>query len=456
VGVQDLTALYYNPGALARIRGTHALYHHNLIFHQASFERATLSDVWGADSGTTFERVEDGETLAAFNPFAVVASDFGLDSWTFAAGVFGPSAVGRHDYPEYGPQAFMLTDMDIVIAYYSLAAAWQIPRRFGVGITVQYVDLSRLDYGLVVDGAVAEDLNPVPDPDSTQLVTKLELRDRTAATALVGLWGRPHPNIEVGLGGRVIPVFWNLQGGVATDKPTLVTDELEVEMPLTLPAQVRGGVRYVHERHRRELFDVELDLVWENYAAIEAYEMSMEGRISGQEVENMEVVKDWRDTYSLRLGGDVHLLGGHLSLRAGGLWESGASPESSSHLDFPSFMRGGIAAGISGGHRGVHLTVGYMHIFQEEREVTELGGKAIQQRPLSPCPGGCAGLTGVPANAGVFESSYDMLGLGLDVDFGALAGVRRSRRAGATRASAPTAARSDPRGRPRRSGSTPR
>lgn len=456
MGVQDLTALYYNPGALARIRGTHVLYNHNLIFHQASFQRATLSEVWGAESGTRFDRVEDGERLAAFNPFAVVASDFGLDSWTFAAGVFGPSAVGRHDYPDYGPQAFMMTDMDIVIAYYSLAAAWQIPRRFGVGVTVQYVDLSRLDYGLVADGAVAEDLNPIPDSDSTQLVTKLELRDRTAATALVGLWGRPHPNIELGLGGRLIPVFWQLEGGVATDKPTLVTDDLHVEMPLTLPAQVRWGARYVRERHRRELFDIELDFVWENYSAIEAYEISMEGRISGQEVEDMRVDKDWRDTCSVRLGGDVHLLDGHLSLRAGGLWESGASPESSSHLDFPSFMRGGIAAGVSGGHRGVHVTVGYMHIFQEGREVTELAGKALQQRPLAPCPGGCAGLTGVPANAGVFASSYDVLGLGLDVDFGELARMRRSPPARATTAWAPTAERSDPRARRRRSGSMPR
>jgi hypothetical protein len=104
----------------------------------------------------------------------------------------------------------------------------------------------------------------------------------------------------------------------------------------------------------------------------------------------------------------------------------------------------------------MHLTVGYMHIFQEDREVTEVAGKALQQRPLSPCPEGCGGLTGVPANAGVFESSYDVLGLGLDVDFGALARTRRSRRAGATMASAPTAARSDPRGRLRHCGSTPR
>jgi long-subunit fatty acid transport protein len=230
---------------------------------------------------------------------------------------------------------------------------------------------------------------------------------------------------------------------------------MHVEMPLTLPAQVRWGTRYVYERHHRELFDVELDFVWENYSAIEAYEISMSGRISGQEVEDMRVVKRWRDTYSARLGGDVHLLDGHLSLRAGGLWESGASPESSSHLDFPSFMRGGIAAGISGGHRGVHVTVGYMHIFQEDREVTELAGKALQQRPLAPCPGGCGGLTGVPANAGVFESSYDVLGLGLDVDFGALAQTRRARRARVTTAWAPTVARSDPRARPRRCGSMP-
>ena len=89
--------------------------------------------------------------------FAVVASDFGLRNWTFAAGIYGPSAVGRHDYPTYGAQAFQLTKMDVLMAYYNVAAAkvsavhalaeapdaWQIQNGVAWFSAVQGQDLDR-------------------------------------------------------------------------------------------------------------------------------------------------------------------------------------------------------------------------------------------------------------------------------------------------------------------------
>ena len=61
-----------------------------------------------------------------------------------------------------------------------------------------------------------------------------------------------------------------------------------------------------------------------------------------------------------------------------------------------------------------------MHVFQEPRAVSEAMAKGYQLRPLDPCPDSCdfgAGWSGVPANAGVFESSYDVLSTGIEVSF---------------------------------------
>jgi long-chain fatty acid transport protein len=441
VGVDDPTALHYNPGALAKLRGTRLLYNHSLIWHDTRFSRATLSEAWGPDAGTEFPTARNAEKLFPLGAFAAVSSDFGLENWTFGAGVYGPHSVGKHDYPEYGPQSFMLTDMSVLMVYYSLAAAWKHKDVFGVGITAQYVDLMRLDYSLVIDSTFTAGLDPVPSDASTQLTSTLQLKDRTSGTAIVGLWYRPHRAVELALAGRVVPVFLKARGTMAVDKPTLVTDDIRVTMPLTLPAYLRGGVRYIHAAKGREWFDLELMAQWENWSTIDAYEVGVSGRISGQEIQDLRLGKGWRDTVSVRLGGDVHVIPRHLTVRAGGYFESGASPKAFSHLDFPSFARGGLGAGLTAGGRGIYGTVGFLHVFQEAREVDELTGKVFQQRPVRPCPEGCGGASGVPANAGRFTSRYEILNLGIEIRFGELLAKRRGaeRRTEATPPVPPTA-----------------
>lgn len=427
VGVNDPTALHYNPGSLAKLRGTRLLYNHSLIWHDTRFTRAPLSDAWGDDAGTTFPTARNAKSLFPLGLFLALSSDFGLKNWTFAGGVYGPHSVGKHDYSEYGPQSFMLTDMNVLMVYYSLAAAWKHKDKFGIGVTAQYVDLLQLDYSLVIDSTFTEGLDAVPDGDSTQLTSKLKLKDRTGGTAIVGMWYRPHRRVELGLAGRVVPVFLKPKGTMEVDKPTLVTDDIRVTMPLTLPAYVRGGARYIHETKGREWFDVELMAQWENWSTIKTYDVQVEGRISGQEVSDLSLAKQWRDTVSVRLGGDVNVIPGHLTLRAGGYFESAATPNAYSHLDFPSFRRGGLGAGLTAGARGFYGTVGFLHVFQEARQVDELSGKVFQQRPLRPCPDRCGGASGVPANAGRFTSRYEILSLGIELRFAELLGKRRAK-----------------------------
>lgn len=425
VGVDDPTAIHYNPAALAKLRGTTLLYNHSLIWHDTRFTRAPLSSAWGDDAGTTFPTVRDAKKMFPLGLFAALSTDFGLENWTFGAGVYGPHSVGQHRYPAYGPQSFMLTDMNVLMAYYSLAAAWKWKDVFGVGVTAQYVDLIKLDYGLVIDSTFTQGLDPIASDASTQLSSTLHLEDRTSGTAIVGLWYRPHRRIELGLASRVVPVFLEPKSTMAVDKPTLVTDDIRVTMPLTLPATVRGGVRYIHHAKDRQWFDLELAAEWEGWSAIDKYDVQVSGRISGQEIQNLRLGKNWRDTVSVRLGGDVNVIPGHLTVRAGGYFESAATPNAFSHLDFPSFMRGGLGAGLTAGGRGIYGTLGFLHVFQEAREVTELEGKVFQQRPVRPCPENCGGASGVPANAGRFTSRFEILNLGIEIRFAELLGKRR-------------------------------
>ena len=423
VGVTDPTALHYNPGALSRLSGTRVLWHHNLILHETTFQRDPISAGWGGDAGTTFDLAEDGESFFPLGAFIAVSSDLGLTSdWTFAAGLYGPSGVGKHDYEDYGPQSYMLTEMEAILVYYSLAAAWSPNEDFGVGLTLQWVDMPMMEYELVVNGTSSErpnQLQPVPVDSGTLLKTRMVLSDRMAFSGIAGVWWRPAKWLETGLAGRFMPIGLEPEGGVETDKPTLITDDLTAHMALDLPMTARGGIRYLHYEGDRRWFDVELDVFWENWSTFDAFDVKLDGAISGQEVKDLSIPKAWQDSVSVRLGSGINLVDEVLEVSLGALVEEGAVPDNYTHLDYPSFDRLGLATGVVWDLGGYRLSASYMHIFQETRTVTESRGKQFQQRPLHPCPEECEGLSGVVANAGTFESSYDLFSIGLEVVLGA-------------------------------------
>lgn len=428
VGVEDLTAVHYNPALLARQHGKLSLmWDHNLVFHDESYRRAALGDGWGKDAGTSFDTVKDGETLFPLGAFVSVGSDFGLsdghDDVMFAASVYGPSAYGKQSWPGYGPQSWMLTETNLILLYYSLSAAWQREGKYGIGATVQWVDMPTMQYELAIDSdpttpdpSKVGSLQPIPEKATgttapTHLLAKLDLKDHTAFTAIVGGFWRFHPNLEIAVAGRILPIKLEGKGGVKLDHPELSPEGVKVSLPFTLPMMARGGIRYF-----TDVFDVELDAFWEGWSALERYDVAMKGQINGVDVKDLAIEKQWQDTVSLRLGGAYKVLPGVLDLRAGSFVENGAAPDAYSHIDFPSFDRLGVGGGLTWHVDGtaLDLSLGYMHIFQEDRTVSELEGKQFQQRPLHPCPEECGGLSGVVANAGTFQTSFDILSLGID------------------------------------------
>ncbi len=450
VGAKDLTAAHYNPATMAKFRGTRLMISHNSVHQAMTYDRAPLGPGWvdangESIAGTDFAPVSNGAPWFLLGAFGAVSTDFGLENATFWGSAHGPSAVGTHKYPAYASQSFMLTEMEVLTVFFNLGAAWKYHSKetgrdiFGIGASIGYAILPQMRYGLVTDsstltGIDAENFQPIPNPESTQLETILELKDNTGITGNVGFWYRPIDAIEIGFGGRVIPTVFRPEGKVIVDKETLVTDEVVAKMKrITMPVMLRGGIRYVHMKEERELFDIEVDVQWENWSQIQSYDLEFDGRVSGQPLQPITLDKGWRDTISVRLGGDVNVIPDHLWLRAGGFYETGAVQDAYAHLDFPSFNRGGVGAGITAGLPGAEFSIGYQHIFQQDVTVTEENSRVYQQRPLRPCPEFCSegdvATNGVPANAGTFQSSFDMIGVSVDLNFTTLIQRAKDKRA---------------------------
>lgn len=432
----DLTALNINPGGLARLHGTRFLYNHNLIWNKIAFTRTPSVIPGSANFTDPFSTVENAEDLFPLGIMGVLSSDFGLEDWTFAIGIYGPNAVGKQSFPVNGGSRYMLTETDMLLVYYSLAVAYGHKDVFGLGLTLQYVDMPLTKFSLVVDaektlsGNSAPPLSPYDNRFDVEAT--LDLKDRGPTfTALIGAWWRIIPELEVAISGRIVPIYLRPEGDIrlanVPDHEPLGEDILVIEdqhaaMPITLPLVARAGLRYRYLDDEAEIFDVELDAVYESWSMMESYDVQLSGRAVINELKPLEdiaIEKRWRDTVSVRLGGSWQAVQDWFGVSAGAYWERGAVPENYTHLDFLSLDRWGVGGGLRFTHWGVDLAVAYNHVFQPDVTVSEEDGKVFQQRPLFPCPkaGPCQGGQGVPANAGTFESSYDQLALSLQLHF---------------------------------------
>ncbi len=460
VGVDDLTALALNPAGLLRLDGTHLYLSDNLMWHDFAFTRApsgmdltTQLTEFGGNAAKNVAPTYPGDPLETIRPknklfplgaMLGLGSDFGLKNWHFALGVYGPNAFGKVELPQLGGQRYMLTSMDMLLLYYSLSFAYGEKEKWAIGATFQIADMPKSEFGLVVHGIPSGGV--VPYYSTFDLLSTLDLKFHSAFSMIWGGWWRPIPQFEIGASARLVPVFMKPKGKVklaSVEGITLVgnkdaepvLENGDAEIALSIPMDARLGARYRHlAPDGHEVFDLELNFVYEAWSAIKAFDVKLTGKAGVKtpnaqdpsspfypvpitDLTNISLDKRWRDTYSVRLGGTWNAVPNWFSWSLGGLFESGAIPPQYTNLDFLSWDRFGVGTGFRFTHWGVDLSIAYMFIHQLTREVAEEDGKVFQQRPFATCPKYCDGLTGVPANAGKFESQVHQLQISLQLHF---------------------------------------
>jgi len=136
-------ALDYNVGGLAKQRGTRLLFDSNLVFQTFEFSRAGNYPIESGPSGMLsysgqpFPKVSN-QAGPFYAPFLGITTDFNrFDRWTFAFGVYGPSAFGnKHwgatvsspagDIP--APQRYDVVQADLLTFFPTFAAAVRATR----------------------------------------------------------------------------------------------------------------------------------------------------------------------------------------------------------------------------------------------------------------------------------------------------------------------------------------
>ncbi len=393
-------ALLYNPAGFGRQDGLRATLDANL-----AWQRLTFTPAGGARA------VSNGPS-PFLAPAAVVSLGLGrtgpLAGLTFAAGVAGPSAIGKLQYPAAGAQRYALISIDTQIVYWSAAVAAAFNRWLAAGVTFQLVKGSARFTQAVWSGD-----SPGTDPAADALA-HVDVTSGFIPTAILGVTGRPTERVAVGVSYRRGFNF-DASGSLTTDLPAAATG-----FTLPLPDVVRAGV-LVRVRAR---WLVEADVVYERWSTLRSIALPPRGIViasdnlgTSKPLPDIVFQKNFDDAFSVRLGGEHELVPGRLTVRAGYLHETSAVPLASTSVDFPNWQRDVVALGASLAipRTSVTLDVAYAHHFLPARTVT---ASAIQQ-VVTPClTPGCTDPAPTVVGNGSYDASLDVLSASLRLALG--------------------------------------
>jgi long-subunit fatty acid transport protein len=417
----DLSAVSYNPAGLATLGTTVFEVGNQFSYNAYSYTRAPTFDygdghqdpVTGAAPLVTFDTVSNQKPWQALLPMLGVATSFGLKNWGFALAVYAPPGVSQLAFPSFplsntasengrhDGQRYMMIDRQAVILNYAASAAWKYRDLFGVGATAEWIAVPRLNYSLIVDGsATAEPGNAVwSDFD---MLAKLKGSSLFTFNAVLGAWFRPVPSLMFGLAGQVVPTSIVVDstldvspvgGGFGSEGVTLTrggSPARDVTLTLPLPMEARAGARYRNLVMGRERFDVEMDVEYVTWSRVQDFTIDTKGLEANYgpthiKMPPIHIAKQWRDTVAVRLGGDVSVLPGKLSLRAGAFYETAVSDPAYANVDFPTAAQYGGSLGASIFIGRFELVVTYLAKLQPTVSVAEAGARVYQQVPGSSC-----------------------------------------------------------------------
>jgi hypothetical protein len=458
-----LSAIYTNVAGIADTDYVDLYLTNNFVWRQLMFQRAASAN--HSDLGSAYESQvrewEPTEDEAGLNFGPMLALHVRVADWlVLAIGANGPAAVStgifdigtrEHDLEGCetgtcanelsGAARFDTAAQQVIFVWPSIAAGFSFPSfpnlRIGVSFQPSFIYMAFTAYAEAATSLVN-------DVEAT-----LHVWDRFVPGGQIGVLYRVNgfERLELGLQvrlsdsidaeGEAYPTINARHDADEPDPPwehpnerPTTTARFVAPWPL---AVVRFGVRYAHPRadvpadavanYERELFDIELDFIYENTSQMDGYDATIsnidldpQGLIPAISEVNLHITHDWRDTFGLRLGGSVNLLGGHLTIAAGVSWDSQTEPVEQTRIDYAPWGHYGVSIGVIGRFSILEIALSYEHLFMPDRTVEVGEGEAYR---LMAQAGSYPDTVNqdVPINEGHFEGGYDIVGFSLGFRF---------------------------------------
>lgn len=456
----NLSAFYYNPAGLSKQKGPNVMLGVNMLHSKVEFLRsgndreieiAPGVQVQNPSKDYSTYQPLDGIPPEAFSTVTLEGGGFpsttgsgpigllpslifnwgdvlGIEGLAIAGGILPPTSFGAPKYPDDGAQRYALRDAHFLIMHPGVGVSYAFNRYIQVGAVFMS------GFALLKQ---SQAIRPFPQKDDIvnfnedldgDAHLKVDVADHFMPTGVIGVLSNPLDWLEIGLAIK-LPMYIKAKGKVEYTAPkvafrnsALVKGQDDVTLSQHFPLAVRLGARYIHER-----FDVELDFVFENWASLDGFDIDMEAVLDEdttdpnspkEDMPDTLVPKHFRNTYCVRLGGDIVVWPKHITVRLGGYVQSSAYPKNfdTFSLDFPFATQIGLSGGITW-HAMKYLDVhaGYMHVFQPDVTVTE-GIIQQQGKPMEDANGNEVS-PGNTVNNGTYKVALNLFGVSLEGHF---------------------------------------
>lgn len=347
-GINDASAVYYNPAALSEVDGNNLLINGTYINVTSSVE----------NSGRKANNEHDDNYLATlFANYHIDNSDFTIGIGTYTP--YGLATTYERDFTRFAAERTELRTI-----YVTPALSWHPSKYFSVGAGLSFVHAS----GLFTRGLCLDPFAGCTTPGGP-LEGRLRLTDTTNAFAYnLGVLVKPRDDVKLAFTyrSRVDLRFDSADvklGGAFT------TSNVSAQVrPLPLPAVFNAGAFWQIDN---------------NWAAELVYEHTRWGDFKnftagfspvptfaplGLPVAGFSLPERWKNTSALRLGGSYRP-NASWELRAGMVLEEGPIPAKTLNVAIPGADLLGLSGG--GGYKWQKLSIdfGYMAVFYKTRQV---------------------------------------------------------------------------------------
>lgn len=438
-------AVYFNPALLTAGDGWQVQADGSLIDYNLWFRR-TPFDVPNSDDTRTYQPVRNRGGLQPLPSFGA-SWDLGTDDFAVGVGVYSPHAYGTRCFGpkqngecqarRQGAARRMLVSSNLIQIHAMAGLGYRLELadgilRLGASGLLAYQDH---EFKLAILSAVDSSGPWDEDPSQEAVFTASNL----SSVEFNGIFGVSWEKDGFRVGASYRPPFqWESTGTAELQLPEDLRDQnlSLTDEGVTFRSGQAGSLRlgWAYEwgahpgRPARPKYEFAVDGVWENWSVVENFQLSPAGNLQFQdnEVELPTIYqrKNWRDTFSLRLGGSWGAAE-WLTVHAGGSLETAAQPAAYTNLVFSSWERYSGTTGAS-----FHATdwldvdVAFMHVHSPTRRVDN--GEVYQQIPLHGCRGpdfeddACprpGRPPGNPQNEGVWSANYNIATVGARMQF---------------------------------------
>ena len=347
-GVNDPSAVYYNPAALGEVDGNNLLLSGTYVNVQSSVE----------NSGRRARNKHDDNFLATlFANYHLPNTDFSFGVGAYSP--FGLATTYENDFTRFAAERTELKTL-----YITPAAAWHPSKYFSIGAGASFVHAS----GLFSRGLCLDPITSCTAPIG--LEGRLRLTDTANAFAYnLGALIKPLDNVKIGFSyrSRVDLRFDDadvkLRGSFST-----TTTKADIR-PIPLPPVINTGVFW----QVRPNWGAELVYEYTRWSEFENFNATFSPSPTflplGFPISGFSFPEDWKNTSTLRFG-SYYVLNKNWELRGGLAVEESPIPNRTLNPAIPGADLLTLNAGLGYKWENISFDVGYMAVFYKDRRVT--------------------------------------------------------------------------------------